>query len=172
MKKNAYSTLIIILLLALILCSNNCIKAQTNIDKKFDIKPFTASILNSFYAEAYSIQIVLTDKNLKIIFKSDLVGIKDTTVFTKTLQPTDTLQQISEIDISKLKDYYENLCIEDGSQITVIIDKDNTTKTVHVSNYYQEDIGKIIYLVNSLVPKEYKVWYDKEELVAEYKRCK
>ena len=90
----------------------------------------------------------------------------------KSLQPSDTLQQISEINISQLKDYYANPCIEDGSQVTVVIKKGNEKKSVHVSNYYQEDIGKIIYLVNSLVPSKYKIWYDKDRLIADYKRCK
>jgi len=154
-------------------CSNNNSSAQIKInDTKIVVKPFTVSILNSFYAEAYSVQTILTNEDLKIVFKGDLVGEKDTSVFVKSLQPSDTLQQISEINISQLKDYYANPCIEDGSQVTVVIKKGNEKKSVHVSNYYQEDIGKIIYLVNSLVPSKYKIWYDKDRLIADYKRCK
>jgi hypothetical protein len=151
-------------------CSNTGIKAQAK--EQNDIKPFTATIINSYYAEAYTIMTVLSNKDLKIIFKSDLVGAKDTTVFIKALQPSDTLRQISEIDLSLLKDYYENPCIEDGLQVTVMIEKDSKRKVVHLSNYYQEDVGKIIYLINSLVPKQYKVWYNKEKLITGYNRCK
>ena len=79
------------LLLILFSCSNHNSNAQTKTDdKKLDIKPFTASILNSFYAEAYSVQTILTEKDLKIVFKSDLEGEKDTTVFVKSL-PDDCL---------------------------------------------------------------------------------
>jgi len=159
-------------LLTLLACSDNNTKARPITDKRnINIKSFTVSILNSYYAEAYSIETILTDKQLKIIFKSDLVGEKDTVVFIKSLLASDTLQQISEIDINQLKDYYSNPCIDDGSQVTVIIEKDNKTKSIHVSNYYQDDIGKIIYLVNSLVPEKYKVWYNKETLIADYKEC-
>jgi hypothetical protein len=173
LESNSFRTLIVVLSLISFSCSsNNCIAQTKSDDKNFDIKPFNASILNSFYAEAYSVQIVLTEKSLKIIFKSDLVGEKDTTVYSKTLQPSDTLEQIGEINLNQLKNYYDNPCIEDGSQVTVVIKKDNKTKAVHVSNYYQEDIGKIIYLVNSLVPSKYRIWYDKERLIADYNRCK
>ena len=151
--------------------ANTSVSGQIN-EQESDIKPFTASIINSDYAAAYSVVTVLSEKELKIIFRSGLVGARDTTVFVKSLRSTDTLKQISEINLSQLKDYYANPCIDDGSQVTVIIQKDNKKKAVHVSNYYQEDIGKIIYLTNSLVPEKYKVWYNKETLIADYKRCK
>jgi hypothetical protein len=151
--------------------TNTSVRAQTNEQKSY-IKPFTASIINSNYAAAYSVVTVLNEKELKIIFRSGLVGARDTTVFAKALQLTDTLRQISEINLGQLKDYYANPCIDDGSQVTIVIKKDNKKKAVHLGNYYQEDIGKIIYLVNSLVPEKYKVWYDKETLIADYKRCK
>ncbi|ANE51242.1 hypothetical protein [Flavisolibacter tropicus] len=172
MKGYKYVLSLCSILIGLFSCSGNAIKAQSNIEKGKDtIRPFTAIIVNSFYAEAYSVATVLTDKQLKIIFKSDLEGVKDTIVFLKKLQFSDTLRQISEINLTKLKDYYSNPCIDDGSQVTVVIKKDNSTKTVHVSNFYQEEVGRIIYLVNSIIPEKYKVWYNRERLIADYKRC-
>ena len=140
--------------------------------EKNDIRPFSATVVNSYCAEAYSVVTVLTDKELKVIFKSNLEGAKDTTVFLKNLQPSDTLKKISEINLNQLEDYYSNPCIDDGSQVTITLKKENKTKAVHVSNFYQEEIGRIIYLVNSIIPEKYKVWYDKERLIADYKRCK
>jgi len=160
------------ILMAVCLFGFNNIKAQINDnEKQYDIRNFKVIIVSSDYAMAYSIQILLTDKQIKVFFKSGLEGGKDTILFSKILHPSDTLQQISIININSLKKYYSNPCIEDGSQITVLIQKDNQTKSVHLSNYYQEDVGKIIYLVNSLVPENYKVWYNKERLIADYKKC-
>lgn len=146
-------------------------QAQTGKKNSGDSSSFSVVIVDGFYAEAYSIVTELTDKNLKIIFRSDLEDEKDKTVFYKDLPLSDTLQQISKIDLHELKDYYTNPCVHDGSQVTIIFKKDNTKKVVHVSNFYQEEVGKVIYLINSLVPKKYKIWYDKEELIADYKRC-
>jgi hypothetical protein len=163
--------LAILVQIILLLTSNN-INGQIDANnKKYDIKKFAATVINSDYSMAYSVAIVITDKQLKIIYKSGLEGGKDTVFFSKSLSPSDTLQEISEINITKLKEYYSNNCIADGSQVGVILKKDNEIKAVHLSNYFQEDIGKIIYLVNSIVPDKYKVWYDKDTLIAEYKKC-
>ena len=159
------------LLTLLILISNYLIGQTTSDTKNNVIIPFQVAIINSDYAMSYSVQISLTDKQIKIVYKSGLEGGKDTLLFSKNIQPSDTLKQISEIDLSKLKHRYSNDCIEDGSQITVILKRGNTIKSVHLSNYFQDDIGKIIYLINSLVPEKYKVWYNKEKLIAEYKKC-
>ena len=159
-------------LILLMFLLHSDIKAQQTENRKIEIKPFSATIVNSYYAEAYSVLIVLTNKQLKIIYKSDIVGTKDTVIFSKALQSSDTLKMISEIKIDQLKEYYTNPCIDDGSQVMVTIKKQNRSKSVQLSNYYQEDIGRIIYLINSLIPAKYKVWYDKEILIADYKRCK
>lgn len=167
MRKKAFPLLITLVLLS-------CINYSTTGNSGHSpgpTKEFEATILNSNYAAAYSILTVLTGKELKIIYRSDLEGEKDRVLFSKTLIPSDTLRQISEINLDELQEYYSNQCIDDGSQVTVTLRKDGKTKAVHLSNYYQEDIGKVIYLVNSLVPEKYKVWYDKDELISAYKRC-
>ena len=115
--------------------------------------------------------VVLTEKKLKIIFASSKDEMKDSTFFEKNLQFSDTLQQIANIDLENLQNNYTNPCVDDGSQITLSIKKDGETKGVHLSNYYQDDIGKIIYLVNSIVPEKYRIWYDKKMLLNQYKEC-
>ena len=132
---------------------------------------FEVTLINSDYSLAYSTFIVLTQKKLDIIFKGGLVGEKDSLLFSTSVQPSDTLQQLINLDISQLKTYYSNDCISDGTQITVDVKKGGITKTVHLSNYYQEDIGKMIYLINSLVPDKYQVWFDKKRLKAYDKLC-
>jgi hypothetical protein len=135
-------------------------------------KPFELTVYDADYSMAYAIQYVLTDKDLKIIFKGELEGEKDSTLFKTNLQPSETLSKLSNINIDSLKEYYSNPCILDGSQVTVKLNKDNKTKTVHLSNYYQADIGLAIELINSLTPKEYKIWYDKVTLIKDQENCK
>jgi hypothetical protein len=162
----------IITVLALLSCGHNSIIGQSNGKTETPIiKPFEATILNSDYSMGYSVLAILTNKELKIVFKSDLVGEKDSVLFLKSLQPSDTLQQISSINLDSLKEYYSNNCISDGSQVTVTLKKNGKVKSIHLSNFYQDDVGKIIYLFNSLVADKYKVWYEKEKLIADYKRC-
>jgi hypothetical protein len=88
------------------------------------------------------------------------------------VKQSETMRGLSEIDIGSWKEYYSNDCIDDGSQITVKIMKGTKQKSVHLSNFYHEDVGKIIHLINSLVADKYKIWYDKEKLIADYNKCK
>ncbi len=169
MKNNA---LFLIIILALLSCAVNTTKGQTNTKaENNNIKLFEVRVLNSDYSMAYSVLTILTNNELRIIFKSDLAGEKDSVLFTRSLQPSDTLQQISNINLDSLKEYYSNNCVTDGSQMTVTLKKNGKEKSIQLSNFYQEDVGKIIYLINSLVADKYKVWYNKEELIADYKRC-
>jgi len=162
----------IITAILLISFADNPIIAQTGANNgQNDIKKFKVSIVNSDYSMAYSVLITLTNKKLEVTYSGELVGDKDSIIFSKDMAPSDTLRQISEINISNLKEYYTNSCISDGSQIIVRLIKNGQNKSVQLSNYYQEEIGKIIYLINSLVPTKYKVWYDKEKLLSDYKKC-
>ncbi len=135
--------------------------------QRIDMKPFEVTILNENYSMAYGTLIILTDKELKIFYKSGVIGEKDSLLFSNILSPSDTLVRISELDLNPLKGSYSNPCVEDGSQITVIIRKDGKQKEIRLGNYFQQDIGNLIFLVNMLVPEKYRVWYDRKELEAE-----
>ncbi len=130
------------------------------------------TVYDADYSMAYVFQYILTDKNLEIIFKGELEGEKDSTLFKIDLQPNETLNKLSNINLDGLQKRYSNPCMMDGSQVTVKLSKDNKTKTVHLSNYYQADIGLAIELINSLTPKKYKIWYDKTTLLKDQENCK
>lgn len=49
---------------------------------------------------AYAIQYILTEKDLKIIFKGELEGEKDSTLFQTALQPNETLNKLSHINLT------------------------------------------------------------------------
>jgi hypothetical protein len=66
----------------------------------------------------------------------------------------------------------QNSWNEKSSQITVILKKREKIKRIHLANYYRDDIGLIIELINSLTPKEYEIVYDKKELLESMSRCK
>ena len=141
-------------------------KAET-----IDLKPFELTVTEWGGAMAGGLQYVLTEKDLKIVFKTELEGRTDKIIFTTELQPDEALKILSNLNIDSLKEYYDNWCISDGSQISVSLNKDNKTKTVHLSNFYHEDIGPAIRLINTLTPEEYEIWYDKEVLIREQKEC-
>ena len=148
--------------------------------KKPEIKliPFELTVQDADYSMSNTFIYILTEKNLTIISRNDIniVGIKKgrniDTVLKMNLKLNDTLKKLSNTNLDSLEEDYFNHCIVDGSQITVRLKKGNKKKEVHLSNYYQADIGLTIELINSLTPKEYKIWYNKKELLERMRICK
>jgi hypothetical protein len=136
------------------------------------IQPFEMEITNSNYSNAFSTAYILSQNELKIIFQGELEGEKDTVIFRKHLQPSQSLRSLAAIKLDSLKSYYENPCVRDGSQLIVQIKKDNIEKQVQLNNFYHPDIGIAIELINKLVPKKYIIWYDKKSLMQEMLDCK
>ncbi|TAH24789.1 MAG: hypothetical protein EAZ07_08725 [Cytophagales bacterium] len=140
--------------------------------------PFELTVEEADYSMSHTLIYVLTEKDLKIISRSDfnIVGMQKgenmDTVIEMELKPNAVLQKLSNINLDSLEDGYFNHCIMDGSQITVQQTKGNKSKRIHLSNFYQADIGLLVELINSLTPKEYKIWYDKKELIERLRLCK
>lgn len=134
-------------------------------------KPFEIRVTDSDYSMAYGLEYVLTEKDLKIIFKGGLEGEKDSLIYSSKLGANESLNTLSELSIDSLKEYYSNPCINDGSQITVELKKENMSKTVHLSNYYHHEIGLAIEQINKLAPEKYRIWYDKERLLKDQNNC-
>jgi hypothetical protein len=136
-----------------------------------ELLPFEINITSYDFAAAYGLQYLLTNKELKIIFKGELEGERDTILFSISLEPNEKLRTLGNLNLDSLKDYYENPCIDDGSQISVEIKKNNKQKNIHLSNYFHQDIGLAIEIVNSLTPKDFKIWYDQEKLTKRLIDC-
>jgi len=137
-----------------------------------DIKPFKLTVLNSNYSLGYATKYVLTEQNLQITCKRESKNENDSTLFTVELVPSYALQKVSTINTNSLQEYYANPCIKDGSQLTVIFEKDHKSKTIQLSNFYQADIGQAIEFINSLTSEEYKIWYDKARLLKAQEDCR
>jgi hypothetical protein len=169
LKKNKLKVFLSVFIIVHCIYATAQVRGDKNIE---NIRPFLIEIINSDYSNAYSISLVLSNESLKIVFKGGLKGEEDSILLIKKVLPSDTLRKISEINLGALKDYYSNDCIQDGSQLTIKSYKDGKQKVIQLSNYYQTDIGTIIYFVNNLVPVRYKIWYDKEKLLAGQKKCR
>jgi hypothetical protein len=115
---------------------------------------------------AHRTVINLTDKELKIFDQTGMGEMKDSLLFSQSLSPSDTLFKISKVNFDNLKYSYMNPCVENKSEFSVNITKNGKSKRVFLGNYYQQDVGNFVTLVNKLVPEKYRVWYDKERLEA------
>ena len=161
----------LVFLITIISSCTNKIQEQDIKSGSNESSPFELIITDSDYSMAYGLQYILTEKNLNVVFKGGLEGEKDSVVFTKDFRPDKKIQMLSSLNLDSLQEYYENPCILDGSQITVNFQKDHKTKTIHLSNYYQSDVGLAIEQINKLAPKKYEIWYDKESLLQDQNDC-
>jgi hypothetical protein len=62
---------------------------------------------------------------------------------------------INSFPIKKLNDRYINEAVEDGTQIQFDFYIGNTSKSIFISNIYNEDLGKLTEFINTLLPVDY-----------------
>jgi hypothetical protein len=171
-----------ILLLFICFSCGQIVSGSVNNNNKNDtagnkLVPFELTVEDADYSMSQTFIYKISANKIEIFSRSDIniVGMRKgenlDTVYKADLEGNATLKKLSNINLDNLKDGYFNHCIMDGSQVTVTLNKDGKSKTVHLSNYYQSDIGLVIELINTLTPKKYKIWYDKDILLKGQKDC-
>ena len=140
--------------------------------------PFELTVEDADYSMSQTFIYKISENEIEIFSRSDIniVGMRKgenlDTVYKADLEGNATLKKLSNINLDNLQDGYFNHCIMDGSQVTVTLNKNGKSKTVHLSNYYQSDIGFVSELINTLTPEKYKIWYDKDILLKGQEDCK
>ena len=86
-------------------------------------------------------------------------------------QRAELARVLDSIDFAGLKEQYSNDCVDDGSQIQLFFKKAEVDRSVRLSNYYFEEVGRIIGFGNSIVPADLQIWYDRERLLRARERC-
>lgn len=72
---------------------------------------------------------------------------------------------------NNLKSIYFNECLIDGLEFQFELIINEKKSETFIQNYYHPGIDKVLALVNSLTPEEYKIEYNSEELIREYEEC-
>jgi hypothetical protein len=75
----------------------------------------------------------------------------------------------NRINFDTLKNSYTNFCIMDGLILSFSFESAKFFKDVTVSNYYNESIANVVEFINKIVPKKYRIWYDKKVLLKQQK---
>ncbi|WP_435578108.1 hypothetical protein [Gilvibacter sp.] len=74
---------------------------------------------------------------------------------------SDMVKAISNLD----KDEYVNKCVEDGQVFTLVLTQNDTiSRQITVSNKYNEEFGKMVTAMNTELPDDKKIYYDKDSL--------
>jgi hypothetical protein len=167
-------------LLLFVSCTNEKQPSQ-RISPPVEITPFEFSVIDYNYSLAYNIRYILTEKALMILYGDEferdegrftLIEKRNNVLLDAILSPAEDLLKLSQINIDILKASYSNDCVKDGMQSGVKFKKGSKEKRVKISNYHQPEIGHAIEIINNIVPKEYRIHYDKKSLIEMMERCK
>lgn len=147
-------------ILAFALCS--CGQSNEPKNAKEDNSTFSLSLSVYNHAERlfngttiYS----LTNDSL-IISKHFMFSEKDTIVLSKRVNPA-TINQIKQLRLDTLQDFYINNCImlTSGNEYYISMTNDSVIHETSLHHYYHEQVEKLILELNNLIPKKYQLNY-------------
>lgn len=96
--------------------------------------------------------------------KQELTYIYDTTFYTlNPLQEGEIIQTIASIRC--MDNFIHDPSWIDGLRFTFSCRLDTVMHSTWISNVYNEKIAVFIEIINSYVPKNWQIWYDKKKLL-------
>lgn len=125
-------------------------------------KPIKIRLTDSDYALAFSKKYELSEDSIKVIFAGELEQERDTVLFQRRLssEEADNLQKfLSTFPLAQLNDAYVNPNILDGDQKTFEIQIGRNARSIRVSNYYEENLSRLVELINGLLNGNHKIIY-------------
>ncbi len=164
-------TIITLFFMPIILsCGENQSNNEFLYKENNNFKPFEITITNISLAKN-NYKYILTEKQIKVVSGEEVQPNNDSVMFSCNISPNKTLQNLSDLNLDSINEYYENSCIEDGIILKVRIIKDNKTKDILIHNFHLNDIGQAIELINKFVPEKYKIQYNKDKLIKDKIIC-
>jgi len=148
-----------------------CISCAHREDVKVNCDSTEVILSTSEHDLAFGIQYIYKDTDLIILLKRGHEELDDSILFQKKILEPSLLSSIRKISIDSLNPLYENPCIVGGTEIYLIVKKGAKQKLIKLSNYHHPVFGELIELINQNVPSEFKINYDKQELIEKYKDC-
>jgi hypothetical protein len=156
--KTTYILTILILTCGLISCEQNT-ASQEPIKSKSN---FSLSITTYNHAEQLFNGITTYDlKNDTFkIHRSFMFSDKDTILLSKIID-NNSIDQIKNIRLDSLKDFYFNYCImaTSGNEYFISTTIDTVNKEISLHHYYNEQIERLINELNKNIPDNFKLDY-------------
>jgi hypothetical protein len=159
-------TLLATCLFVIAACNND--RPVTSPAERTVIEPFQFSIRNNGMIRDEIFETFISESKIWVVQGNGADSLR----FNTPIPVSDSLNRISETTLTTLDSLYSNDCIADGLQLTALFNKRDTTKTVHISNFYHPDIGRAIEYLNTYVPAKFRIIYDQKKLEEDYIKCK
>jgi hypothetical protein len=149
--------LILYTIIPFLLAGASCKTGQTN-----ETIDFSVTVYNYYFGRPDNITILTTDSITQewnktrgeSMFYKHKLDEKEKRKVTKFIR---------EFPLSELKEQYVNKAVEDGINLSFEIRINTIKKTIFVSNMYNDDLGELVELINSLLPMD-QIGYTKKSV--------
>ena len=125
---------------------------------------FTIDIFDYNNSLAYTLNYHVTNDSLSIVRLNGLRHEPSICLFQKKLDPQikcRILDVLLSPAFKSLKNEYKNSLITDGDQKKIVVDINGQKKTITVQNFYNVEIGQLIFEVNRGLKNKFKIKYSK-----------
>lgn len=141
--------------------NENTLKSpNSKISDSDSIKSFTI-VINNYYFGRVRVQTILTADSLETTH-DDLNGKKTSEARPLRSDETKKMKQLlSGFPLERLEEKYINDRVKDGINIGFDISINSSHKRIFVSNYYQDDLGKLVDVIRPMLKEDY-IGYQEE----------
>ena len=124
--------------------------------------PFKVLVFDSDYSLAYTFKYELNNDEIKVTFSGQVEGEVDSIIYQRKLsteEKQNAREFFSEFPLTELKDEYITPNIDDGDQKLFEFEIGDFKKKIRASNYYEENLGKMVSFLNTLIIDKHKINY-------------
>jgi hypothetical protein len=156
--KTTYILTLLFLTYGLFACGqNNAENKSVKTESKFSLTISTYNHAEQIFNGTLTYKLT---KNILTISRRTMFSDKDTILLTKPVD-ANSIDQIQNIRLDSLKDFYFNNCImaTSGNEYFVSTTNDPVKKTIHLHHYYDRQIEMLINELNKHIPDNLRINY-------------
>lgn len=124
---------------------------------------FNLAVDNFYGVEGFTWHYELTPIIVKVWYSDDF-GNPTKTLWESSLskhQRDEIASCLDTLPLDRLQDEYEDPSVDDGLQLTFRIRMHGQSeRVIELRNRYQEDLFRVVDLINGLVPEDYSIQFD------------
>jgi len=149
-----------ILVLLFVLFETGCIHAQKVKYSNLDTMKYEITIINYYNGRINKRTIITTNR----LSYEKHINRGNSKKISRLLNPDEKIKMaefLENFPLNQLDEEYVTNDVKDGTQMSFVININDELKEIFIGNVYQEDLGKLVKLIVSMLPEDL-IQYRKE----------